>query len=305
MKVVITQDTFLKAFPIQAKQLEAKAIPDQLITVKAGTALSIVDQFPYEGDPNSAADDHVLVQLDTPPTGHQERRWFVYGAHAKVEGTEPNNNPKQDPPILELAKAESVKAESVKAESVKAESVKAESVKAEQLAQTESIKVEQPKPKPAPDFGPKIFVPGISRPIGIYEPIYFEPKPSNFSWAELTKGGARIPVDATVTQRIVKLAKYLDEVRAFLGNQPMRVTSGYRDPVSNREVGGARDSRHMYGDAVDFWIEGQDVVDTFNRLKNYHTKGGLAVGNGFVHIDLRPGAPARWTYPGGPQVSLW
>ncbi len=267
MKVVITTDTFLKAFPTQANQLKDKKIPDQLVTVKAGTSLDIVDQFPYEGVQNSEADDHVFVQLDKPLEGHQGIRWFVYGLHAKVEGTDPDNNPQQDAHQPDVAKA--------------------------------------PEPKVAPDYGPTISIPGISRPVGIYEPIYFEPSVSNFTWAEFTKGGARIPVDANVTQRIVKLCKYMDEVRVFLGNRPIRITSGYRDPVSNRAVGGARDSRHMYGDAVDFWVEGMDVVDVFYKLKGYHPKGGLAVGNGFVHIDLRPGAPARWTYPGGPRVNLW
>ena len=264
MKVVITTDTFLKALPTQANQLKDKDLPHQLVSVKAGTSLEIVDQFPYEGSEHSEADDHVFVQLDKPMDNCQGIRWFVYGLHAKVEGTEPNNNPQQDEPEPKAA-----------------------------------------KPQRTQDFGPKISIPGISRPVGIYEPIYFEPSVSNFTWAELTKGGARIPVDAVVTGRIVKLAKYMDEVRTFLGSRPIRVTSGYRDPVSNRYVGGARDSRHMYGDAVDFWVEGMDVVDVFYKLKDYHPRGGLAVGNGFVHLDLRPGSPARWTYPGGPQVNLW
>lgn len=261
MKVVITTDTFLKALPTQANQLKDKNLPDQLVTVKAGTTLEIIDQFPYEGHPNSEADDHVFVQLNQPMEGHQGIRWFVYGLHAKVEGTEPNNNP-QDQPAPEAEK---------------------------------EIK----------DFGPKISIPGISRPVGIYEPIYFEPSVSNFTWAEFTKGGARIPVNATITQQIIKLCKYLDEVRTFLGSHPIKITSGYRDPVSNRAVGGARDSRHMYGDAVDFWVKGMDVVDVFYKLKSYHPRGGLAVGRGFVHLDLRPGAPARWRYPGGPRVNLW
>ncbi|MGC1308346.1 MAG: D-Ala-D-Ala carboxypeptidase family metallohydrolase [Phormidesmis sp.] len=268
MKVVITTDTFLKALPTQANQLKDKNIPEQLISVKAGTTLDIVDQFPYEGVANSTADDHVFIQLEKPLEGHQGIRWFLYGLHAKVEGTEPNNNPKDDP-------APEPPAAAVKAA------------------------------KAARDFGPTISIPGISRPVGIYEPVYFEPSVSNFTWAEMTKGGDRIPVDANVTLRIIKLCKYMDEVRTFLGSRPMRITSGYRDPISNRRVGGARDSRHMYGDAVDFWVEGMDVVDVFYKLKHYHPRGGLAVGNGFVHLDLRSGAPARWAYPGGPRVSLW
>lgn len=281
MKVVITSDTFLKAMPIQAKQIREKNILNQLVEVKAGTVLEIVDQFPYEGNPNSTADDHVFVQLEKPIEGCQ--RWFIYGLHAKLEGNEANNNPQQDPPSK-----------------LPVQSISSAVNPAVNPAISPAI-----SPVKAPDFGPTISIPGISRPVGIYEPIYFEPKASNFTWAELTKGGARIPIDTTITQRIVKLSEYMDKVRSFLGDRPIRITSGYRDPSSNRSVGGARNSRHMYGDAVDFWVEGMDVVDVFYQLKSYHLKGGLAVGNGFVHVDLRPGAPARWTYPGGPSVSLW
>lgn len=263
MQALITADTFLKALPTQASKLKEKNLPDQLVFVKAGTALEIVDYLPYEGLPNSTADDHIFIQLAQPLEGHQGIRWFVYGLHAKIEGTEPDNDPHDEPaPVKEPNRA-------------------------------------------SKDFGPKISIPGISRPVGIYEPVYFEPSVCNFTWAEMTKGGTRIPVNATVTQRIVKLCKYMDEVRTFLGSKPMRINSGYRDPISNRQVGGARDSRHMYGDAVDFYVEGIEVVDVFYKLKGYHPKGGLAVGRGFVHVDLRPGSPARWTYPGGPQVKLW
>ncbi|MEO0770806.1 MAG: D-Ala-D-Ala carboxypeptidase family metallohydrolase [Cyanobacteria bacterium J06649_4] len=266
MKIVTTADTFFKAMPIQASQLKEKDLPDQLVEVESGTDLDIVDYFPHEGRPGTA-DDHVFVQLKSPIKGYQGIRWFVYGLHAQLEGTEPNNNPKDEP-----AKKPAV--------------------------------VETPAAEPI-DYGPKISIPGISRQVGIYEPIYFEPAVCNFTWSEMTKGGARIPVSSAVTQRIVRLAKYMDEVRTFLGGRPIHITSGYRDPISNRRVGGARSSRHMAGDAVDFWVEGMDVVDVFYKLKSYHPRGGLAVGNGFVHLDLRPGSPARWTYPGGPRVSLW
>ena len=257
MKIITTADTFFKAMPVQASQLKEKNLPDQLVKVESGTTLDIVDYFPHEGRPDSSADDHVFVQLSQPIKGYQAIRWFVYGLHAQLEGTEPGNNPKD--------KAAEIPADKRLAEA------------------------EKPAAKPI-DYGPKISIPGISRPVGIYEPVYFEPSVCNFTWAELTKGGSRIPVNATVTQRIVRLCKYMDEVRTFLGDRPIRITSGYR---------------HMSGDAVDFWVEGMDVVDVFYKLKDYHPRGGLAVGNGFVHLDLRPGSAARWTYPGGPRVSLW
>lgn len=267
MKLIITDDTFLKALPYQAGVIQQKGLPNQLFGVKAGQTFELDDNHPYEGNKNSLNDDHVFIQLAEPLNGQPGIRWFVYGHHAHIEGTDPGNDPKDEP--------------------------------AEQ--QTEAIA----KAKADKDYGPKISIPGISRPVGIYEPIYFEPSVSNFTWSELTKGGARIPVDATATVRIVQLAKYLDKVREFLGSKPIRITSGYRDPATNRRVGGARSSRHMAGDAVDFYLPGTNVVDIFNQLKPYHKTGGLAVGNGFVHLDMRPGAPARWTYPRGPRVSLW
>ena len=155
-------------------------------------------------------------------------------------------------------------------------------------------------PENRSDSGRKISVPGIDSPVGIDEPVYSN---SNFTWAEMTKDGSRIPVSETITENIIKLCKYMDDVRKHLGNKPIIVTSAYRDPVSNRNVGGAKDSRHTYGDAIDFYVQGMDVVEVFYKLKEYHQIGGLAVGNGFVHLDLR-GSPVRWTYPGGPQVKL-
>ena len=275
MKVTTTADTYLKALPLQTTQLKEKNIPDQIVPVKSGQTFEVISCFDYDGNPTVDTDDHLFFQLAAPLDGHQGLRWFVYGRHAKIEGAEPDNNPNDEPAPAPTSR---------------------------NAAQPKST----PSTKAAPkDYGPTISIPGISRPVGIHEPVYFEPRPSNFTWSEITKGGDRIPVDVAVTQRIVKLCQYMDEVRAFLGDRSIRITSGYRDPSTNRRVGGARCSRHLYGDAVDFYVEGINVVDTFQKLKGYHTHGGLAVGNGFVHLDLRPGAPARWAYPGGPQVALW
>jgi lysozyme len=151
---------------------------------------------------------------------------------------------------------------------------------------------------------PFITLPGITGEISVYQPVY---QGSNFTWAEMTKNGERIPINSTITGRLVKLARYMDGVRAYLGNRPIIVTSAYRDPDTNKRVGGARNSRHMHGDAIDFYVQGEDVVTTFNKLKSYHTTGGLAVSTvgGFIHLDLRPNGPARWYYPGSQQIPLW
>ena len=57
---------------------------------------------------------------------------------------------------------------------------------------------------------------------------------------------------AEVLENMKRLAAGLEEVRAVLGNNPMRINSGYRSPKLNRAVGGARLSAHMAGYAADF-----------------------------------------------------
>ena len=57
---------------------------------------------------------------------------------------------------------------------------------------------------------------------------------------------------ADVLENMKRLAAGLEEVRAALGNKPMRINSGYRGPKLNRAVGGARLSAHMAGYAADF-----------------------------------------------------
>ncbi|MGB3297329.1 MAG: D-Ala-D-Ala carboxypeptidase family metallohydrolase [Phormidesmis sp.] len=269
MKLITTTDTFLKTLPAQADQLKARNQPGLLIPLKKGTELEVAEYFLCEADPNTKADDHLFVQLAGPLAESQNLRWFVESPAARLEGIA-----SQDKPVPKPIDSKPVAAKPVAAKPV--------------------------------DFGKKIRIPGISRPVGINEPVYHEPIACNFTWSELTAGGTRIPVNAVVTQRIVKLCKYMDGVRKYLGDRPITVTSGYRDPVSNKAVGGVSDSRHLCGDAIDFFVEGMDVVETFNRLKKYHPTGGLAVGAGFVHLDLRSDSQAsRWHYAGGPRVDLW
>lgn len=142
--------------------------------------------------------------------------------------------------------------------------------------------------------GPQIIIPGISRKVGIHEKII---SGGNFSWAEATKNGTRIPVNETVSHNIVRLAEYLEEVRDLLGNKSIRITSWYRDPATNRRVGGASRSRHLSGDAVDFYCDHIPVSQAYAKLNAWHgSEGGLAVKPGsFLHIDLRRYV-ARWTY---------
>lgn len=118
----------------------------------------------------------------------------------------------------------------------------------------------------------------------------------HFSWGEFTKGLTRIPETGEVVRNIIKLAHHLDDLRAFLGDRPITITSGYRPPAVNKAVGGVANSRHLFGDAADVVVEGIDSYEVYRRIDEWHgDKGGLGHSASFTHIDLR-GYHARWDY---------
>jgi uncharacterized protein YcbK (DUF882 family) len=79
----------------------------------------------------------------------------------------------------------------------------------------------------------------------------------------------------------------------------MRVISGYRDVAYNRLIGGARQSQHMEGRAADIVVTGAAPrtvhLAAMALHEGGHRLGGLGIYDGFVHVDVRPGAVARWT----------
>lgn len=64
-------------------------------------------------------------------------------------------------------------------------------------------------------------------------------------------GISNIP-SAEITRNLRGTATCLEDIRHLLRDTPIHVTSGYRCPDLNKLVGGASDSAHMAGCAVDF-----------------------------------------------------
>jgi uncharacterized protein YcbK (DUF882 family) len=87
-----------------------------------------------------------------------------------------------------------------------------------------------------------------------------------------------------------RLLVQLEQLRDRL-QRPVPIVSGYRCPVHNLAAGGATNSQHMYGAAADL-PHGLVPVSLARSLFN-----GVGISGAWaVHVDVRDGGPAQWTY---------
>jgi Peptidase M15 len=118
----------------------------------------------------------------------------------------------------------------------------------------------------------------------------------SFTWAEATHGGTRMPPNQATVDAMVRIAKLAQQARDRIG-RPFHITSWYRPPAVNRAVGGASSSRHMVGDAIDFYVDGLTGDQLYWALDPWWP-GGLGRYRRFPrlgHIDAR-GYRARWQH---------
>lgn len=82
------------------------------------------------------------------------------------------------------------------------------------------------------------------------------PRPGRwFTWRELGDPPAEFEAEA-----IALCAAVLDPIRQAIG-RPVRVTSGYRSPARNAEVGGSSTSDHPKGCAADINAAGMTAIE--------------------------------------------
>lgn len=118
----------------------------------------------------------------------------------------------------------------------------------------------------------------------------------NFSWAEATQGGTRMPPNQSTVDAIVRMADLAQQARDRIG-RAFSVTSWYRPPEINDRVGGASRSRHIIGDAIDFYCDGLTGNQLYWALDPWWP-GGLGRFRRYpylCHIDAR-GDRARWMH---------
>ncbi|WP_204104660.1 MULTISPECIES: D-Ala-D-Ala carboxypeptidase family metallohydrolase [Spirulina sp. CCY15215] len=118
----------------------------------------------------------------------------------------------------------------------------------------------------------------------------------NFTWAEATKGGTRMPPDDATLNAMIRIANLAQQARDRIG-RPFIVTSWYRPTHINRAVGGAKYSRHIVGDAIDFVCDNLTGNQLYWLLDPWWP-GGLGrylKYPNLCHIDGR-NYRARWHY---------
>jgi len=98
-----------------------------------------------------------------------------------------------------------------------------------------------------------------------------------------------------------ELAAFMERARTQFGGRPVVITSGYRPPAINRQVGGSSRSEHLYEHgcgAVDFFIDGADIYEVQRWCdKNWPYSLGYGAPKGFVHLGIRSSrAKVRWDY---------
>ena len=95
----------------------------------------------------------------------------------------------------------------------------------------------------------------------------------------------------------------LQALRDALG-KPLILTSAYRSPSHNKKVGGAKNSRHMQGDAFDVRMDNHDPHEFEAAARKIGFTGfGYYPKSGFMHIDT---GPARsWGKPWPVTATTW
>lgn len=101
------------------------------------------------------------------------------------------------------------------------------------------------------------------------------------------------------------LIEALEALRALV-EKPVIITSGYRSPAHNEQVGGAQYSYHTTGEAADIKVAGLSVFELYTLADQVEAFGDGGIGiydGGFVHVDVRYGR-ARWGRVAGNYVSI-
>lgn len=114
----------------------------------------------------------------------------------------------------------------------------------------------------------------------------------HFTLEEATTTSTGLPNVPSQSQldRIANTALNMEIVRAILGRKPIIVSSWFRSTVVNTKVGGAPNSEHLLGAAVDFTCPAYgsvlEVCRALISLAHVANYNQLILENGWIHISF-------------------
>ena len=77
---------------------------------------------------------------------------------------------------------------------------------------------------------------------------------------------------------------------------PLLITSGFRCNRHNKNVGGAKNSMHVFGMAADIKsdrLTPKELADLAESVSAFKS-GGIGIYKSWVHVDVRTTGTARW-----------
>lgn len=109
------------------------------------------------------------------------------------------------------------------------------------------------------------------------------------------------PTNDEHLSNLISICQKFDKVRHILGGHPMQITSGYRPEIYNAHIGGAKESAHMDGMALDFVHSKFNADDCriklFNHLEPLKIRMENKPGSSWVHIDIKQKGKQRFFRP--------
>lgn len=145
----------------------------------------------------------------------------------------------------------------------------------------------------------------------------------NFYLAEFTlsqdavRKGINNDIPDALIPNAVATCSQMELVRSFFNNVPILVSSGYRSPQVNADVGGQPYSAHTKGCAMDFNVAGKTPWDVVVALKAAYESNKLGIAfdqiiyefGRWVHFGIAVAGKPRYEFltidKQGTRVGLW
>jgi len=104
------------------------------------------------------------------------------------------------------------------------------------------------------------------------------------------------------------LLEILERIAKRFG-RGLKLNSGYRSPARNARVGGAKNSWHMRGKAVDMWTArdglSRNEVRRLVAIASSEGINGIGIYSGSVHFDIRPNKAAWGPSFRSDSIPVW